>query len=95
MYIIANFKETQIAKFKEGMDVRIKFDAVSGYYDGKIRSVSPASGATFSLIPVDNATGNFTKIVQRIPVTIDFENGQEGLDNVGVGMSVGVSIDTR
>ena len=95
VYIIANFKETQVANFKEGMEVRIRFDAISGYYDGKIGSISPASGATFSLIPVDNATGNFTKIVQRIPVTINFDNGQKGLEGVGVGMSVSVSVDTR
>ena len=95
MYIIANFKETQITNFKDDMDVRIKFDALPGHYKGKIRGVSPASGAIFSLIPVDNATGNFTKIVQRIPVTIDFDNNQKGLEGIGVGMSVNVTIDTR
>lgn len=94
-YIIANFKETQIALFKNGQEVEVEFDAVSGKYPGKIRNISPASGATFTLIPVDNATGNFTKIVQRIPVIIDFDNGLKGLENLGVGMSSSVKVDTR
>ena len=94
-YIVANFKETQIVKFKEGQEANISFDAISGNYKGKIRSISPASGSTFSLIPVDNATGNFTKIVQRIPVIIEFDKSQTGLESLGVGMSTSVSIDTR
>ena len=95
IYVVANFKETQIVKFQDGQEVNISFDAISGCYKGKIRSISPASGATFSLIPVDNATGNFTKIVQRIPVIIEFDNSQKGLESLGVGMSTSVSVDTR
>ena len=95
MYIVANFKETQVADFREGQEVQVEFDAISGKYKGKIRNISPASGATFTLIPVDNATGNFTKIVQRIPVIIDFDNNFKGLENLGVGMSTSVSVDTR
>lgn len=95
MYIVANFKETQVAHFKEGQEVAIKFDAINGKYNGKIRNISPASGSTFSLIPVDNATGNFTKIVQRVPVIIDFDNAAEGLENLGVGMSTSVNVDVR
>lgn len=94
-YIVANFKETQVSRFKDGLKVVFSLDALSGKYEGVIRNISPASGATFSLIPVDNATGNFTKIVQRIPVTIDFDRDQKGLESVGVGMSVSVSVDTR
>lgn len=95
LYIIANFKETQVALFKNGQEVEIEFDAVSGKYPGKIRNISPASGATFTLIPVDNATGNFTKIVQRVPVIIDFDHNLKGLENLGVGMSTSVKVDTR
>jgi len=95
MYIVANFKETQIVNFKEGQEVDISFDAISGHYNGKVKSISPASGSTFSLIPTDNATGNFTKIVQRVPIIIEFDNNQKGLEALGVGMSTSISIDTR
>ncbi len=74
MHIKANFKETQVARFKAGHKAEIEFDALPGKkIYGKIRSVAPATGSKFSLIPPDNATGNFTKIVQRVPVIIDFE----------------------
>lgn len=95
MYIVANFKETQIVSFKEGQEADISFDAISGHYTGKVMSISPASGSTFSLIPTDNATGNFTKIVQRVPIIIEFDNDQKGLEALGVGMSTSISIDTR
>ncbi|MGX6960230.1 MAG: HlyD family secretion protein [Rickettsia endosymbiont of Pentastiridius leporinus] len=92
MYIQANFKETQIAKFKPGMEVKIKFDALpKKVIYGKIRNIAPATGSKFSLIPPDNATGNFTKIVQRIPVLIDFESPAP---NIVPGMSVVVAIRT-
>lgn len=93
VYIKANFKETQVAKFKPGMKVRIEFDAAKGHeVYGTIRNLSPATGSKFSLIPTDNATGNFTKVVQRIPVLIDFEipNGI----NLMPGMSAIVSVKT-
>jgi len=74
MYIQANFKETQVKKFQSGMKVKIEFDALpSKVFYGKIRNISPATGSKFTLIPPDNATGNFTKIVQRVPVLIDFD----------------------
>ncbi|MEY3196857.1 MAG: hypothetical protein RLZZ59_223 [Pseudomonadota bacterium] len=95
MYIVANFKETQIVHFYEGQEVEIKFDSIDGKYRGKIRNIAPASGATFSLIPVDNATGNFTKIVQRVPVNIDFDYKDKNLEGLAVGMSTKVSIYTR
>jgi membrane fusion protein (multidrug efflux system) len=91
IYIKANFKETQVKKFKPGMKVQITVDAASSQeIYGTIRNISPATGSKFSLIPPDNATGNFTKVVQRVPVLIDFEVP----DNVNIvpGMSAIVSV---
>ncbi len=73
LYVKANFKETQIAKFKEGMEANLSFDSQNGHkITGIIRNISPATGSKFSIIPPANATGNITKILQRVPVTIDF-----------------------
>ncbi|RYE06363.1 MAG: HlyD family secretion protein [Rickettsiaceae bacterium] len=92
-YIKANFKETQIAKLKIGMKVEIKFDTYSKQkVTGTIRNFSPATGSKFSLLPPDNATGNFTKIVQRIPVLIDFELPKNFAANVVPGMSAQIDI---
>ncbi len=92
MYIQANFKETQIKKFQSGMKVKIQFDAIpKKTFYGKIRNISPATGSKFTLIPPDNATGNFTKIVQRVPVLIDFD---APVANLVPGMSVVVYIRT-
>ncbi|MFG6455960.1 HlyD family secretion protein [Roseateles sp. BYS96W] len=73
-WIVANFKETQLARMKPGQKVQIKVDAFPDKeLEGHVDSFSPASGASFALLPPDNATGNFTKIVQRVPVKIVFE----------------------
>ena len=74
-WIIANFKETEIEGIKIDAKVEIEVDAISGEkYEGKVESISSATGATFTLLPPDNATGNFTKVVQRVPVKIKFVN---------------------
>lgn len=74
-WIIANFKETEIESIKLDARVEVDVDAISGKkFEGKVESISSATGATFTLLPPDNATGNFTKVVQRIPVKIKFEN---------------------
>lgn len=74
-WVTANFKETKIQGVKVGHAVDIKIDAISGKtFHGIVESISSATGATFSLLPPDNATGNFTKVVQRVPVKIKFEN---------------------
>ena len=74
VWIVANFKETQLARVKPGQKVRIKVDAFPGQeLTAKVDSFAPASGASFALLPPDNATGNFTKIVQRVPVKLVFE----------------------
>ena len=95
IYVKANFKETQVAKFKEGMTADIRFDpAPSVKIVGKIRNLSPATGSKFSLLPPDNATGNFTKVVQRVPVLIDFKLPEGFKANLVPGMSTIVDIRT-
>jgi membrane fusion protein (multidrug efflux system) len=96
VYIDANFKETQLARLRPGQHVKISVDAISERrIDGVIESVSPASGAVFSLLPPDNATGNFTKVVQRIPVRIRVPADVAKENLLRAGMSVEVSVDTR
>lgn len=93
-FIIANFKETQLADVHVGQKVEIEVDAYKGQtFEGKVASLSPASGAQFSLLPPDNATGNFTKITQRFPVKIILPE-DESL-RLRPGMSVSVSVDER
>ncbi|MBC7860153.1 MAG: HlyD family secretion protein, partial [Burkholderiaceae bacterium] len=71
VWVTANFKETQLAELRPGQSVKVSIDALSGHpLTGKLDSFAPASGAQFALLPADNATGNFTKIVQRVPVKI-------------------------
>lgn len=89
-WIVANFKEGQLAHIKVGQKVEIEIDAIPGHtFDGTVDSVSPGSGATFSLLPPDNATGNFTKVVQRVPVKITFnKESLKGFeDRVVAGLS--------
>jgi membrane fusion protein, multidrug efflux system len=96
VYVTANFKETQVARLRPGQAVSIAVDALPEHaIEGVVESFSPASGAVFSLLPPDNATGNFTKIVQRLPVRIQVprEVAREGL--LRPGMSVVVSVNTR
>jgi membrane fusion protein, multidrug efflux system len=69
-YVVANFKESQIARMRPGDKVEVELDAFEGSFDGVVDTLSPATGARFSLIPPDNATGNFVKVVQRVPVKI-------------------------
>jgi membrane fusion protein, multidrug efflux system len=96
VFIDANFKETQLARLQPGQPVSIKVDALPGEsLDGVVASVSPASGAVFSLLPPDNATGNFTKIVQRLPVRIKVPADVAGRGALRPGMSVVVSVDTK
>jgi membrane fusion protein (multidrug efflux system) len=93
-WVVANFKETQIAAMQVGDAVDVSVDGISRTpFRGRIESLSPASGAQFALLPPDNATGNFTRIVQRIPVKITFEPGQRGLDQLRAGMSAQVVLE--
>lgn len=97
-WIVANFKETQLGKLQPGQEVEIKLDAFRDRtFIGKIDSLSPASGAKFSLLPPDNATGNFTKIVQRLPVKVVFEPASiRGYESrIAPGMSAVVTVTVR
>jgi membrane fusion protein, multidrug efflux system len=96
LYLVANFKETQIGHMRPGQSVSIKVDALDGRtIRGTLDSISPGTGAQFALIPPNNATGNFTKIVQRVPVKIVLEEGAARGAGLRPGMSVEVAIDTR
>lgn len=89
-WIIANYKETQTTDIQEGLEVKITVDAVPGVtYKGVVRSISYATGASYSLVPTDNSAGNFVKVEQRIPVRIEFtdENSAEELARLRSGMN--------
>ncbi len=93
IWITANFKETQVKKMKQGMKVEVEVDAFPGkIVHGNIASSSPATGSEFSLIPPDNASGNFVKVVQRIPVRIELNKSDELYKLLKPGMSVYVSV---
>lgn len=93
LYVEANLKETQLAGIRVGQSVKVGIDALDGHeVEGRVVSLAPATGAVFSLLPANNATGNFTKIVQRVPVRIELPEGTPGLR---AGLSVEIAIDTR
>ncbi|TSE07335.1 HlyD family secretion protein [Aquimarina algiphila] len=93
LWIVANFKEGQVAKMVEGQDVEIKIDAFSNkHFTGKIESIAAATGAKFSLFPADNATGNFTKVTQRIPVKILFDENEIKDEKLRAGMSAVIKV---
>ncbi len=95
-YVIANFKETQLTHIVAGQPVTLEVDAFDGDgLKGHVDSFAPASGAQFALLPPDNATGNFTKIVQRMPVRIRIDGGQPRAADLRPGMSVIAHVDTR
>ena len=96
VYVTANFKETQLTHMRPGQLAEVLVDAYPGLaLEGRIESFAPASGAQFSLLPPDNATGNFTKIVQRVPVRIALPVGGPHAGLLRPGLSVTVTIDTR
>jgi len=96
VYVDANFKETQLAHLQPGQRVEIAVDALPGAkIEGTVESLAPASGSVFSLLPPDNATGNFTKIVQRLPVRIRIPADVARQQALRPGMSVTASVDTR
>lgn len=96
VYVLANYKETQITNMAPGQKVRVHVD---GFPDldvrGHVDAIYPASGQTFALLPPDNATGNFTKIVQRVPVKILLDLTPEQIGKLRPGMSVEPEVDTR
>src|SRR5215831_18379357 len=96
VYVTANFKETQLTRMRPGQLAEVSVDAYPDVpVQGRIESFAPASGAQFSLLPPDNATGNFTKIVQRVPVRIALPGDSQLAGLLRPGLSVTVTVDTR
>jgi len=96
VYVIANFKETQLTNIRPGQPTTIRVDTFSRItIRGRVETIAPASGLEFSLLPPDNATGNFTKIVQRVPVKITFPIDPALAGQLRPGMSVNVSVEAR
>jgi membrane fusion protein (multidrug efflux system) len=96
IWISANFKETQLADVRPGQRVTIEVDAYGGReFRGKVDSIAAATGARFSLLPPDNATVNFVKVVQRVPVKIVLDEGQDSEHILRPGMSVTPTIYTK
>ena len=95
VYVIANYKETQLTRVRPGQPVDVTVDTfASEKLRGRVARIAPASGSQFALLPPDNATGNFTKVVQRVPVRIEFDKGQPLLERLLPGMSVVTRIHT-
>ena len=88
IWVTANFKETQLRQMKPGQRVRFTVDAYSGEYKGRIYEIGGASGSRFNILPPENATGNYVKVVQRIPVRIVLDPGENADHRLRVGMSV-------
>jgi membrane fusion protein (multidrug efflux system) len=96
VYVEANYKETQLTRMSVGQPVSLRVDAFPGErLRGHVDSLAPASGAEFSLLPPQNATGNFTKIVQRVPVKIALEADEPLRGRLRPGMSVVATVDTQ
>src|SRR5271166_3149386 len=97
LYVVANFKETQLRRMRPGMKVRLIPDIdTNAAVDGRVDSLAPATGALFSLLPPENATGNFTKVVQRVPVKLVLDPAEvTHADWLRAGLSVTAEVDTR
>jgi len=96
LWVDANFKEDQLARMRPGQPATVVADVLPGkIYHGHVESLAPGTGAVFSVIPPENATGNFTKIVQRVTVRIALDDGDARLGELRPGLSTTVSVDTR
>jgi len=95
IWVTANFKENELRDIRPGQPVTIKVDAYGRQYRGKVDSIAAATGARFSLLPPENATGNYVKVVQRVPVKITFESGQDPDHLLRPGMSVVPTVRTK
>jgi membrane fusion protein, multidrug efflux system len=96
LWVDANFKEDQLAHMRTDQPVQIVADVLPGRtFTGRVESLAPATGSVFAVIPPENATGNFTKIVQRVPVRISIEDGGATLGQLRPGLSVVATVDTR
>lgn len=96
LYVTANFKETQVSRMTAGQPASITVDALPGVtFKGKVESFAPGSGSQFSLLPFEPGTGNFTKVVQRVPVRIRLEPGQTGLERLRPGLATTVTVNLQ
>jgi membrane fusion protein (multidrug efflux system) len=96
IWVTANYKETQLGHVRPGQHVEIEVDSFPGHeFSGHVQSIAAGTGSTFALLPPDNASGNFTKVVQRVPVKITFDKGQKDLDRLRAGMSALPNIETK
>jgi membrane fusion protein (multidrug efflux system) len=95
IWVTANFKETQLKEMKIGQTATIEADSNGRKYTGKVERISGASGSRFSLLPPENATGNYVKVVQRIPVRLSIDPGQDPDHVLRVGMSVTPTVQIR
>jgi membrane fusion protein (multidrug efflux system) len=95
IWVTANFKETQLKYMRRAQPVKISVDTYGRTYDGHVFNIAGASGARYSLLPPENATGNYVKVVQRIPVKILFEKGQDPQHLLRPGMSVEPNVKVK
>ena len=95
IWVTANFKETQLKAMRPGQSVTVSVDGYARDYAGRVDSIAAATGARYSLLPPENATGNYVKVVQRIPVKILFDKGQDPERLLRPGMSVVPSVKIR
>jgi len=96
LWVDANFKESQLARMQPGLHATVTADVLPGHrFEGHVASLAPATGAQFSVLPAENATGNFTKIVQRVPVRIVLDGDASTLGRLRPGLSVSADVDER
>jgi membrane fusion protein (multidrug efflux system) len=96
LWVDANFKESQLSGMQAGQPVKVRADVLPGHeFAGHVASLAPATGAQFSVLPAENATGNFTKIVQRVPVRIALEGDGSMLGRLRPGLSVSVAVNEK
>jgi membrane fusion protein (multidrug efflux system) len=95
LWVTANFRETQIERMRAGQKAKIHVDSIDRDYTGVVESFAGATGSRYSLLPPENASGNYVKVVQRIPVRIRFDPGQPEIDRLRPGMSVEPSVRVR
>jgi membrane fusion protein, multidrug efflux system len=95
IWVTANFKETQLEHMRPGQSARVSVDAFDHVFEGRVESIAAATGARFSLLPPENASGNFVKVVQRVPVKISLTPGQNEERLLRPGMSVHVTVGSQ
>jgi membrane fusion protein (multidrug efflux system) len=93
VWVTANFRETQLEKLQPGQKTKVHVDAVDLDFMGTVESIPGATGAKYSLLPPENATGNYVKVVQRLPVRIKLDPNQKGWERLRPGMSVEPKVD--